>query len=371
MVTGLFLEIPMDKAYRVAMLSLETGPGLECHSWHYAPFMAECDAAVMREMYPGIFIWFTDGGHWDTLSRIERVPGFEITKVWDIQNTERSGRLARLLTGNPQVCEKLAQTFEDIDAAFICDGGGDGTLHLEHAKPFLERGIPVFMDKPFANTYDDAKVMVTLAEKTGTPLFTASILSHVNEIEHFHRRWKEIPPPGVGVVKGVGPSLGAVIHTLALAQGVFGTGVEWVECMGMPPPEALSLRREDLGKAGPFAVGDLPLEVMMLRYPDERQVIVLNTRYDRMDWFSCEVWSAAPRRNPPPRMYLRSLEIGDAEYLGGTFNIVRLFKQMLDTTKPPISYEVPLELIAIVEAGRQAQRTRRRVFLKDIMEERA
>lgn len=358
----------MSKTHRIAVLSLEVGSGLECHSWHYAPFMDECDAAVMSEMYPAIFIWFTDGGHWDTLSRIERVPGFEITKVWDIQSTERSGHLARLLKSKPTVCAKFEETFEDVDAAFICDGGGDGTLHLEHAKPYLERGIPVFMDKPFANTYADATAMVDLAAKTDTPLFTASILSHVNEIGHFHSRWREIPPPGVGVVKGVGPSMGALIHTLALAQGVFGTGVEWVECMGTPPEDALSLRREDLARTGPFAPGDLPLEVMMLRYPDERQVIVLNTRYDRMDWFSCEVWSASPRRNPPPRMYLRSLEIGDAEYLGGTFNIVKLFKQMLETGEPPVPYNVPLELIAIVEAGRKAQRTRQRVYLNEIRE---
>ena len=66
-------------------------------------------------------------------------------------------------------------------------------------------------------------------------------------------------------------------------------------------------------------------------------------------------------------MYLRSLEIGDPEYIGGTFNIVQLIKQMLETGKPPVPYGVPLELIAIVEAGRQAQRTRRRVSLRNIM----
>ena len=38
---------------------------------------------------------------------------------------------------------------------------------------------------------------------------------------------------------------------------------------------------------------------------------------------------------------------------------------MLDERKPPIPYEVPLELIAVVEAGRISQLERRRVHLKE------
>lgn len=353
--------------YRVAMLGLELGDRLECHSWHFAPFMDECDANVMRKRQSNIFAWFTDGGHFDSLSKVAPVPGFRITKVWDIQGAERARHLAQLLGNRPEVCADVEETHRGVDAAFIADGGGDGSLHLQYARPFLEKGIPVFVDKPFACEYRDAKAMTDLARTTGTPLFTASILSHVMEIEHFKRRWQEIPPPGLGIVKGVGPSLGAIIHGMSLAQSVFGAGVDWVECMGTPPAEALSLRAEDLGVAGPPVAGDMPLEVMMLHYPDQRQVIVLNTKYDRFDWFSCEVWSMTQRTNPPPRMYLRSPEIGDHEYIGGSYNIIRLFHQMIETRQPPVPYETPCELIAIVDAARLAQRERRRVWLKEII----
>ncbi len=356
--------------YRVAMLGLELGERLECHAWHFAPFMDECDPLVLREMQAYIYVWFTDGGHFDEITKVHPTPGFRITKVWDIQNLQRTRDLARLLYNRATVCERVEQTWDDVDAAFIADGGGDGSLHLEYARPFLERGIPVFVDKPFACDYADAKAMVDLADQTGTPLFSASILSHVYEVDYFKSRWQEIPPPGFGVVKGLGPHLGAIIHGLGLAQGIFGTGVDWVECMGSPPPEVLSLRRDDLIEAGPLEPGDYPLEVMMLHYPDTRQVIVCNTAVDRYDWFSCEVWGMAQRRNPPPRMYLRSLDIGDAEFLGGSVKIVELFLQMLQTGKPPVPYEVPLELIAIVEAARLAQRERRRVYIEEIMGER-
>ena len=354
--------------YRLAMLGLEQGERLECHAWHFAPFLAPCNPSVMKEKNAGIHFWFTNGNRIDEFSKVTPSDAFEIAKVWDIQSVERAEAFAHLPCKRPIVCERIEETWEDVDGAFIADGGGDGSLHLEYARPFLERGIPVFLDKPFAGDYADARAIVDLATRLKTPLLSASILAHVREVAYFRSRFQEIPPPGLGVVKGVGPSLGAIIHGLSLAQAVFGPGVDWVECMGSPPPESLSLRNASRSALGALPVGDMPLEVMMLHYPDERQVIVLNTRYDRFDWFSCEVWGACPRQNPPPRMHLRSLEIGDPEYLAGTVRIVELFKEMLDTRTPPVSYDLPLELIAIVEAGRTAQRERRRVWLKEIRE---
>ena len=108
--------------YRIAMLGLEMSARLECHAWHFAPFMDECDANVMREKQSNIFAWFTDGGHFDTLSKVSPVPGFRITKVWDIQGTERVRQLAQLLGNRPEVCEAVEETHGDVDAAFIADG---------------------------------------------------------------------------------------------------------------------------------------------------------------------------------------------------------------------------------------------------------
>lgn len=355
--------------YRVAMIMLERLRNRpECHAWHYAPFLDACDPRVLFEGYPSIHQWFCTNGRTDHFNDdVKLVEGFEITKVWDIQSVERAGDFARLVHRGPKVCERIEETWEDVDAAFIADGGGDGSLHVEFVTPFLERGIPVFVDKPFAREYKDAKTMVDLAVAAGTPLMSASILSHVNEIADFRARWDEIPPVGLGVVKGRGAHLGAIIHGLALAQGIFGGGVDWVECMGAPSPEALSLDNNViLPKGKSWTAGSMPLEVMMLHYPvDDLAVLVLNTNGKLHDYFSCEVWGRG-RRNPPPLMHLHSAEIGDPEFLGGTVNIVRLFKQMLDTKQPPISYELPLELMAIVDAGREAQRARRRVYLREI-----
>ena len=349
--------------YRIAVLSLADYDSRECHSYHYAPFMDACQPLVLRELYPGIHFWFTDGNHPNEFNRIEPVDGFKIVKTWDSRDRKWAEEFATLLVDPPEVCDTLAETMDGIDGVFIADGGGDGGMHRQHVAPFLERGIPTFIDKPFARQYADAKAMVDKAVQTGTPLMSASILGHVEQIDHFKSRWREIAPPGLAVVKGVGPSLGAIIHGLALAQGVFGTGVDWVEVMGTAPDDSYDL--SDATRP-PGVPGNMPLEVMMLHYPDERIAIVLNTIYQMMDWFSCEVWSRTQRTNPPGPMYLRSPEIGDPEYLAGTTRIVKLFKRMLETKQPPIPYESMLELIAIVEAGRRAGRTRKRTYLAEV-----
>ena len=352
--------------YRVAMVMLEKGSRPECHAWHYAPFMVECDPVALKEGYRGIYVWFHDREEPDWLSRVQPVESFEITKCWDIQSLDRARAFAGLVKGDCKVCESVEETWEDVDAAFIADGGGDGSLHLEYVRPFLERGIPAFIDKPFACEYKDAKAMVDLARKTSTPIMSASILGHVNEIDALHLRMKHIPPPGLAIVTGYGPHLGGTIHGLALMQGILGTGVEWVECMGPSAPGPLSLKTEEISRGRPYAAGDGPLEIMQICYRDNIQVIVINRRSSVFDWFSCEIWGKCERTNPPRHMYVRSREIGDLEFLGGSYNIIRLFKKMLDDRKPLIPYEVPLELIAVVEAGRVAQRDRRRVYLKEI-----
>jgi len=50
----------------------------------------------------------------------------------------------------------------------------DGNQHLEQARPVLEAGLPVFIDKPLAASLSDAREIARLAEQRNVPWFTAS-----------------------------------------------------------------------------------------------------------------------------------------------------------------------------------------------------
>ncbi|MBO0870239.1 MAG: Gfo/Idh/MocA family oxidoreductase [Micromonosporaceae bacterium] len=59
-----------------------------------------------------------------------------------------------------------------VDAVLVCDR--DGARHREHAMPFLQRGMPVLVDKPLATSVGDAEAMLLAARRSGAPLASYS-----------------------------------------------------------------------------------------------------------------------------------------------------------------------------------------------------
>lgn len=315
------------------------------HAYTFGPILAECDLNVYARNFHAEYYFMIDAYQPERLKR-PPVPGFEVAKVWD-KDPKLARGVADLFFGKPKVCGSVAEMTDGVDAAFINNQSLDGSDHLELAAPFLKRGIPVFVDKPFASTLKDALAMVSLAKKHKAPLFSASILSHINENKYFKRRFAELPNPVVrGVINGrVGAKtpLAGIIHGLSLAQAVFGCGVEWVESMG-----------------------ETPMAYLLLRYKDGREMLVANApHYSCGDFFFCDVYTKSAGCPPEPG-HLRSNPIGDPDFVIGAHNIVRLFKKMVLTRKPPVPYSTLLELIAVVEAGWRAHKLRKRVYLKEL-----
>jgi predicted dehydrogenase len=62
----------------------------------------------------------------------------------------------------------------------------DGSVHLERALPFIEAGLPVWVDKPFTCSTSEARRLVEAARRKGVPLLSASALRYdlpVQEIQ--------------------------------------------------------------------------------------------------------------------------------------------------------------------------------------------
>jgi predicted dehydrogenase len=170
----------------------------------------------------------------------------------------------------------------------------------------------------------------------------------VNEAEYFRNRLRELDGPLTqGVVNGITTNIdgridhAAIIHGIAFSHAIFGPGVKWVECMS-----------------------DIPLEYMLLGYENDLQVVVINSTR-AFDGFRC---SAHSRQgwNPPRHGYVSSYRVGDHEFVGGALNILKEFKKMVQTRKPPLPYADMLELIAIIDAGKKAHAENRRVMLEEI-----
>jgi predicted dehydrogenase len=63
---------------------------------------------------------------------------------------------------------------KDVDAVLL--ESVDGRPHLKQAKPVIEAGLPMFIDKPFAGSLKDAVAIFDLAQRHKVPVFTSSSL---------------------------------------------------------------------------------------------------------------------------------------------------------------------------------------------------
>ncbi|WP_435009979.1 Gfo/Idh/MocA family protein [Tundrisphaera lichenicola] len=79
-----------------------------------------------------------------------------------------------------EILDDPAELFGKVDAVMI--EAVDGSVHLERAMPFLEKGMPTYVDKPFACSMADAKAMVKIAMEKHIPLMSSSSLRYAPEV---------------------------------------------------------------------------------------------------------------------------------------------------------------------------------------------
>lgn len=106
------------------------------------------------------------------LNRETRHPDLRITAIWG-SGDERTQSLARTYdvvdtTATPEAM------LGRVDAVIVGDRHGDE--HLPHALPFIDAGLPVFVDKPLARTVKDVETMLDAAAKSGALVTSASAL---------------------------------------------------------------------------------------------------------------------------------------------------------------------------------------------------
>ncbi len=84
------------------------------------------------------------------------IPGVKVTHVWCDQ-PEQSQQVAQASL-IPQVAREPAEVIGLVDAVLIPTDKGNE--HVERARPFLEAGLPVFIDKPLTDNEPDLRQFV-------------------------------------------------------------------------------------------------------------------------------------------------------------------------------------------------------------------
>ena len=327
----------------------------DMHGMYYGALMARHDPLRLREPLKGRkgvrarHSWMTGGAHFYFYTyysdpariTVPTVDGFEIAKVWD-EDREVAEVFADVFLGRPRVCDAVEEVSEGVDLVFIADCNGDGADHLKLATPSLKKGVPTFIDKPFAYTVKDARALLRLAHQRRTPMMSISILLQLPQARRFRGRFQELGEPEFGTIKGGGPSMAGHIHAISLAYHLFGDGVESVECMGASPLGHVHL--DYGGKAGRPGAG-----------------VTLNCDAGGQPHcaFYASAYSSKGAVHSPP--------FDDWVFPEGAAQILRMIKKMVKERRAQVSEESMLELIAVAEAARLAQRRRKRVYLREVL----
>jgi len=124
----------------------------------------------------------------------------------------------------------LGELFGTVDAVIV--GHRHGDLHRAPAIASLAAGKPTFVDKPLANSVDDAAAIVAAAERHGTPLLSGSALRWQAETARLKARLAGIDGDREVMAYGTwypnseyGGPIFYAIHTVELVQELL--GVDW------------------------------------------------------------------------------------------------------------------------------------------------
>ena len=157
------------------------------------------------------------GGSPDMERSFSRIDQFtsELQQKWKV----------RLFDSIPELCRQ-------VDLVLLTSV--DGRVHLEQARPVIEARRPLFVDKPLAASYDDAKEIYRLARENDVPVFSASSVRYYADVEEVAEKAE------IGEIKGAAVWTGALvepghpdlffygIHGVEFLYRILGTGCEEV-----------------------------------------------------------------------------------------------------------------------------------------------
>ena len=169
-----------DQELRVAMLGMVDGNG-HPYSWS-AIFNGYDEIAMASCPYPAIPAYL--GKQPKSALGIDRA---RVTHIWT-DNPDDANRVAEASL-IPNILSDPRDVIGSVDAVIIAtDKGGE---HVERCRPFVEAGLPVFVDKPLV---DNAQDLSTFREwiNAGKPIMSSSCMAYAQEFQGYRESTEQL-----------------------------------------------------------------------------------------------------------------------------------------------------------------------------------
>lgn len=164
-----------NRPIRLAMLGMVEGNG-HPYSWSIILNGRFDAAALARCPYPAIIDYIGKQPP-ETLG----IPGVEVTHVWT-DDPEDAPKVAAV-AGIAHVAARPEDVIGAVDAVIVATDKGHE--HVARCRPFVEAGLPVFVDKPLCDNRADLAVFSAWVAE-GRPIISSSGLRYAKEFAPFH-----------------------------------------------------------------------------------------------------------------------------------------------------------------------------------------
>ncbi|MBR5553950.1 MAG: Gfo/Idh/MocA family oxidoreductase [Clostridia bacterium] len=194
------------------------------------------------------------------LESIKNDPEFSSIEVIGVYSDEADK--AKALSDEYGV--KIMQSFDEakgkVDGVIITARHGDN--HMKYAAPYIEDGVPFFIDKPFTINPDEGEKLCKRLEENGCRFVGGSSLKHVKEVKEMKK--DRLDGKGKRTVGGflcapidLGSPYGGFYfyaqHLVEILIEVFGVDVKKVCALKSPVGITLNFRYDDFDVTGIFA----------------------------------------------------------------------------------------------------------------------
>ena len=164
--------------------------------------------------------------------------GAQVWAIWgeDPERTREGADNVRI----PVVADSPERVVEECDMVFVLPR--KASLHLDYARPVIEAGRPLFVEKPLTQTPDQARELLALVEDSGVNMTSFSTLRYGSAARLYREGLKAAGP--VRYASYIGPATrknpyGGIafyaIHTVELMIEFHGADLVSVRAVENPP----------------------------------------------------------------------------------------------------------------------------------------
>lgn len=176
--------VPDPHNIRLAMLGMVEGNG-HPYSWS-AIINGRYDAEVMAECGYPVIPQYLGAQPKENLG----IPGVQVTHVWcdNPEDAIKVGKAACI----PFIAARPEEVIGEVDAVIIATDIGHE--HVERCRPFIEAGLPIFIDKPMTDNATDLRQFIAWHE-AGKAFLSTSALRYSKEFRALDSRLAETGNP--------------------------------------------------------------------------------------------------------------------------------------------------------------------------------